>query len=316
MYVSYEEIKKQKLKMGAKSERKDMNYNVFISTVKTSIEERLNEEISVRVCSARKNNGVEKIGLAFQKSVERLSPTIYMEEYYKQFEEGEAIEHIVDKVLLLYSEIRYPEGVDIQKLDSYDEIEDIIAYKLINYEKNKKLLEEIPHQKYLDFAIVYYLLLEAGEVGSATMLIRNAHLEMWNVSKEKIFEQAAHNTPLLLEPECCDIETVLEEFGLKGEKSSNPKLYVLTNQSRSFGAAAILYDGLLKKVEEMLGESYYILPSSVHEVIILPFSMSSERKDLELMVREINEEHVEEEEILSNRIFFYDTKKEPSLKMV
>ncbi|MGL6202312.1 MAG: DUF5688 family protein [Lachnospiraceae bacterium] len=300
-----------------------MNFNIFISTVKKEIERRMSGEVTLRVCKAIKNNGVEKTGLAFQKEEERLSPTIYMEEYYQQFEDGMAMEEVIVSILNLYHEIRYTPDWDAAGIESFEQIKSLIAYRLIGREKNLELLEEVPHRDYLDMAVVYYLLLEVGSHGSATMMIRNEHLEMWQVTQEEIFRYAAENTARLLPAEFKSMETVLKELELQDQveeaaecETEEGSMYVLSNEIRSFGASVILYDQMLQNLADKIKESFYVLPSSVHEVIIVPESKSMESVELEAMVTEINETQVEDEEILSNRVYFYDKEKEPELKIV
>ena len=299
-----------------------MNFNIFISTVKNEIERRMNGEVTLRVCKAIKNNGVEKTGLAFQKEEERLSPTIYMEEYYQQFEEGMTMEEVIVSILNLYREIRYTPEWGEMGIELFEQIKELIAYRLIGREKNRELLEEVPHRDYLDMAIVFYLLLEVGSHGSATMLIRNEHVEMWQVSSEKIFSYAAENTVRLLPAEFKSMEAILKELETQDQVEeiidyeAKGGMYVLSNEIRSYGASVILYDQMLQNLADKIKESYYVLPSSVHEVIIVPASKSMESIELEAMVTEINETQVEDEEVLSNRVYFYDKEKEPELKIV
>ena len=300
-----------------------MNYNIFISTVKQELEKRMKGEVTLRVCSTVKNNGVEKSGLAFQIEAERLSPTIYMEEYYQQFESGVPMEEVITNIYNLYGEIRYTPDWNDGGIEKFEHIKDMIAYRLIGREKNEKLLAEVPYRDYLDLAVVFYLLLEVGRRGSATMLIRNEHLEMWEVLPEDLYRSAIENTARLLPAEFKSMEAVLEELDIEEpvkeiaeNEAAGTNMYVLSNQIRSFGAAAILYDHILEALADTIKESYYVLPSSVHEVIIVPESGSMASIELEAMVTEINETQVDDEEILSNRIYFYDIKKEPELKIV
>ena len=85
-------------------------------------------------------------------------------------------------------------------------------------------------------------------------------------------------------------------------------MYVLSNNQRNYGAVSILYEGLLKDIGERLQEDYYVLPSSVHEVIIVPESNSPGQEELEHMIVEINETQVEPEEVLSDRAYYYSRK--------
>lgn len=300
-----------------------MNYDVFVSTVKREVERRMEKNITLKVCHAVKNNNTKKTGLAFLMDEQALSPTIYLEEYFELFESGEELGHVVERVITLFQEIQYGPSWSGEDISNYSAIKDLIACRLVNADKNADLLEEVPHQPYLDLAIVYYLLLEVSRHGTATMLIRREHLVMWEIDEELLAEQASLNMPRLLPVELKGIEMVISELAAEEQELLPPeyeqtedKMYVLSNEIRSFGASAILYPGQLEAVAALLGEAYYVLPSSIHEVIIVPESGSMPTVQMEAMVTEINQTQVDEEEVLSNRVYYYDNKKEPQLKLV
>ena len=87
-------------------------------------------------------------------------------------------------------------------------------------------------------------------------------------------------------------------------------MWVLTNKERVFGASALLYDNQLEKVAEKIKEDFYILPSSIHEVIIVPKKYGAPKDYMVKMVREINGENLDMEERLADNVYFYsiDTK--------
>ena len=87
-------------------------------------------------------------------------------------------------------------------------------------------------------------------------------------------------------------------------------MYVLTNKQKMFGAGVIFYPGILELIESILGDHFYILPSSVHECILVPDQGQYSRIELKRMVKEVNDSQVEDEEILSYEIYYYDCKKE------
>ena len=82
-------------------------------------------------------------------------------------------------------------------------------------------------------------------------------------------------------------------------------MYVLTNSTGSLGAAALFYPDVKEKAAELMGSDYYILPSSVHEVILVPDNPSIDAKDLCKMVKEANRTVVEEKDILSDNVYHY-----------
>ena len=155
---------------------------------------------------------------------------------------------------------------------------------------------------------------EINNNGTASMMIRNEHLEMWGVTPNDIYKKAKENTWRLLPSEFHCMKLLLEEYVSDNNYPGGDVLYVLTNKIRSFGAAVILYEGCLEMIAEFLEDNYYVLPSSIHEVIIVS------EKDapwggvgLSEMVAEINMTQVDAEEVLSDSAYFYDREKKKLL---
>lgn len=286
-----------------------MTYYQFIEAVETKVKEVVDTEVTVGVHTAEKMNGVTKKGIILSKEGVNVSPTIYLEEYFGQYQHGKSVEQIVHDILNLYREVRCEKSWDVDKIQTFSLIENKIVYRVIHYEKNRELLENLPYVRFLDLAITFCVLLEVTEHGTATMMVRNEHLEMWNVSKEVLYENACRNTEKLLPYSFQTMNAVVEELTGMPVYEEDDVLYVLTNCIRSFGAATMLYKDRLRRIGEYLRENYYILPSSIHEVIIVPESVAPFRGVLNRMVEEINETQLEEEEILSDHAYYYDCKK-------
>lgn len=290
-----------------------MNYQQFIEEVERRVKEKIkgNETITVYIHTAVKNNGKERKGITVSEKGIHISPTIYLEEYFQQFQEGKPIEKIVEKILQLCEEVKCSHPCEESLLQNYEELKGKFACKLIHRGKNEKLLNDIPYVPWMDLAIVVFVLLEVSPYGTATVLVRKEHLEIWGLTEAQLFDEAKKNTPILLPYQFCPMRKLLREicpYAVDEGEEEEESLYVLSNKLRSFGAASMLYEGILEKVGQKLGENYYILPSSIHEVIVVPESKSPVKQDLEEMVREINETQVEEEEVLSDRVYYFSRK--------
>lgn len=290
-----------------------MNYQQFIEEVERRVKEKIkgNETITVYIHTAVKNNGKERKGITVSEKGIHISPTIYLEEYFQQFQEGKPIEKIVEKILQLYEEVKCSHPCEESLLQNYEELKGKFACKLIHRGKNEKLLNDIPYVPWMDLAIVVFVLLEVSPYGTATVLVRKEYLEIWGLTEAQLFDEAKKNTPILLPYQFCPMRKLLREicpYAVDEGEEEEESLYVLSNKLRSFGAASMLYEGILEKVGQKLGENYYILPSSIHEVIVVPESKSPVKQDLEEMVREINETQVEEEEVLSDRVYYFSRK--------
>ena len=291
-----------------------MTYYQFIQAVESKMREVVNDDMMLSVYTAEKNNGVKRQGITIAQKGINISPTIYLEEYYEKYLNGCSIEGVAKDVLRLYHEVRLQKSWDEEKISSYKEIESKIVYRLVNLEANSNLLKEIPYVAYLDLAVIFYVMLEINEHGTACMLIRNEHLEMWEVTANDIYNKAKENTWKLLPSEFHTMRAMMEEYNKKGSYVGMDILHVLTNKIRSFGAATILYEGVLEMVGDFLEDNYYVLPSSVHEVIIVSETEAPwGGAGLSEMVKEINHTQVDEEDILSDTAFYYDREKKKLL---
>ncbi|MGF0031976.1 DUF5688 family protein [Bariatricus sp. SGI.154] len=286
-----------------------MNYYQFIHAVEVKVKEGVEDNITVYIQTSVKNNGTRRLGITLAERGINISPTIYLEEYYQQFQQGNSVDDIAGDILRLYREIRFQRSWEGEFIRDYQKIEGKIVYHLVNREANKELLKEVPYEEYLDLAIIFYVLLEVNSYGMASMLIRDEHLKMWGVTDKEIYQRACQNTWRVLPYEFETMHAVIEELTGDEEPEEKDVLYILSNRIRSYGAAAILYENRLEGIGDYLKENYYVLPSSVHEMIIVPESEAPGKEELCCLVTEINETQVDEEEVLSNQVYYYDRKK-------
>lgn len=300
-----------------------MNYKLFLENVKKEVAGRSGKDAHVVLNHIIKNNGRELDGIAIMEKSSHIAPTIYLNGYYEQYMSGRSIESVADEVVSLH--IKNRDGIRLcsEYFESYGKLRKVIVYKLINYEKNKKLLSDVPHKRILDLAVVFYCLIDQSGGVSATALIHREHIKKWGITEETLYNDALKNTPVLLKSsitpmssllheiarECGDdrASRVVDEMECEGD-TCGESLYVLTNSSRVNGAACILYDNLLGSFAEVIHADLYILPSSVHEVILLPKLNSFDKSDLLNMVREVNEQGVAEDEVLSDNVYEYNRK--------
>ena len=286
-----------------------MSYLEFVEVVCGQCNSLLKTSVKASIHQTLKNNNTDRIGILLTDESTNIHPTIYLEEFYQQYLDGRDIFDIAHNITNIYSEIRFEETWDTEQILNFEYAKDKIVFKLIHYEKNQRLLEDIPHLKYLDLAIVFYLLLDRTEKGTASVLITNDMLKHWEQSLLKIHCYATTNTPRLLTAELMPMnDVILELLGdndVEYEPDEENDMYILSNEQRHFGAACILYASVLEDIGKILDDDYYILPSSIHEVIILSAKYTSSQKDLDEMISEINNTQVSEEEILADHAYYY-----------
>lgn len=290
-------------------ERSFMNYQQFVVVVKEKVAQLLGNDLCVQMHTSLKNNGKERVGLTITDKQINISPTIYLEEFYQHFLRGMTIQSIIESLLDVYREVKFEHNWQVHTVKDFEIMRSKIVYKLIHAEKNENLLKTMPYIAYLDFAIVFYILFEVDDSGTATIPITHELVQLWNVSFDDIQKNAFHNAPTLLPASFKSMQLVIDELmgtSCNGEECVEDLMFVLTNSLRSFGAACILYDGMLEKIGEEIGENYYLLPSSIHEMIIVPESNSPSREHLNEMITEVNQTQLNEEEVLADRVYYYN----------
>lgn len=268
-----------------------------------------------------KNNKVVLEGIYLENPPGCVSPTFYVEDLYCEYCRGYDVEGIADRVLHSYQNIDVSLKDRISFYTDYECVKEKVSYMLVNYDENEDMLQDMPHRKFLDLAIIYYCKVEASPVICGNIKVRNEHLKLWGVTEAELYERAEVNTQKLLPVYVADMKKALKDIvssasceGIEevadiheNAVSEAPGLYVMTNGDGYYGAAAILYNSALKNFAGKMNKDLYIIPSSIHEVLLLPADCRDDEfvKSMQDMVFEVNTMHVTKEERLSYNIYYY-----------
>lgn len=299
-----------------------MTYELFKETLITELQGHFPPDTTITVHSFVRNNHVCVDGLTILESGFNIAPTIYIEDYYSSFKKGITFSTILKQILESYYQCRPTENINSSFFSDFENIKQHIVYKLVHYDRNQELLSQIPHIPFLDLAIVFYCLVAADSSGTATILIRNEHLALWSTTQENIYQIAKENTPFLLpyqfEPMSSILTELISSDFTDTETEEFPDIspfpiYVLTNQSRFLGAACLLYDNLMKELSSRLNADLFIIPSSIHEVLIIPSTSHMEYEEFNNMIQEVNSSQLIPEEILSDHVYYYSRETEEIL---
>lgn len=286
-----------------------MEINEFAQKVRRAVERELGEKYRIELKKVQKNNGVMLHGLLILSAERNVVPTIYLETFHAAYEDGVTFGDVLDRILAIHREETPAGNIDMDFFGSFDRVRDRICYRLIRKQHNEELLRDIPYVDFLDLAICFYYAYSGRTLGEGTILIHDSHMEQWNVKVKDLMRHAAENTPRLFPGILMPMREVLEEmleFHEECRTEEEIPLNVLTNSKRSHGASCILYPGLLERIAERNGKNFYIIPSSIHEVLILEETGAEEPAEMRDMIREVNREHVATEEVLSDNLYYYD----------
>lgn len=287
-----------------------MTYPEFREAILHALEEILPQGISVKPLETEKLNSCLRYGICFTKEEVPYSPTIYLEPFYRAFQKGRDIAALARELLRCYEEDTGEVPPGILNIQQYESAKENVFAKLIHIKENVRLLEEVPHITFLDFAIVAYFEIDSGEMFKGTVLLKHQHTKDWNITEEKLLQWALQNTYDKKGVLFRNMAQVLERYLSKEDEEIYSRaqngMYVLTNDTKYLGAVLVYFPEVLHRIWEVLKESYFLLPASVHEWIIVPGSEIEDSGFLRCIVRDINDTELLKEEVLSDEIYFYD----------
>lgn len=201
------------------------------------------------------------------------------------------------------------------EIGSYEDIQDSLRVRLMDMKSNKETLENAVYEPVgCGYALVAYMELpeEIAEGGIAN--VPKGLAEASGFSARRIMMDARLGSQAMDFPKLCALQDVIFGFGTGeapqnllagGEIPEGPSLLVLTTEGGVLGAAALYYPQMQSRIGEIVGGDYYVLPSSVHEVLIMPDDGHTSAKELAEMVKQINETEVRPEERLGNKVLHY-----------
>lgn len=293
-----------------------MEIKEFVQKVQKAVQKRVGEGFQVKIHEVQKNNNTVFQGLLIMSEQQNVSPTIYLNSFWEAYREGVTFSVIIEHIMRVYHQDTPKQNVDMSFFKEYDKVKGRICYKLISLERNAELLLKIPYFKFLDLAICFYYAYQGEELGEGSILIHNNHMEMWQVTRADLLEAARQNTPALFPCEIESMENTLRQIlgiGLAEENQTDEiniqramAMQVVSNQNKVYGASCILYPEVLEKVARRVGQNLYIIPSSVHEMLLLPDDGSDDGEYLQKLIGEVNATQVEPEAVLSDQLYYYD----------
>ena len=303
-----------------------MEYGEFITYIKEQVKEILGKEEEVKVTLEHvvKNNDMEYDGLVIMENNCNISPTIYLESFYEDYRNGADISDIILNIIEAYRTNKEKIDIDASDICDFDKVRDKIVFKLINRKLNEKHLTDLAHKPFLDLEVVYYVVLKEYESYNLTLTVRKSYLEMWKIDEDELYDIAYVNTRRLLGVSINRITDVINELLKKGSQweesreditmmndcSADMPMFVFTNNNRNFGAAVLLYKDVFRAFAKEQKKGLYIIPSSVHELIVIPKNREYSKKVLTDMVKNVNTSEVHPSEVLSDNVYEYSYRKD------
>lgn len=296
-----------------------MDYNHFVSEVQRQIGRYLPEAYQDAEASVQqvKDNGIGHMALMLHRPEEAISPQIYLDDAFEQYQDGMAMEEILEELAGRYLQGRTVELQEAAELASdFDKAQEFLHLQLINKEYNREILQDAPHRNLenTDLTAVLRIQKPMGEEGEAVILVTNQMLSHWNKTMDELYPAALENT-MAKKPARIDslMNIALGMFSdpCPGNEVENYKMepyerYVLGNPTGLNGATVLLYPGILEQLAQGVDKNLFILPSSKHEVILMQDTGEVNAKELQAMVMSVNRMDVPQEDWLSDEVYYYD----------
>ena len=281
-----------------------LTYNEFKELVKRELEQKLGEEYKVFEERMVKNNDIALDALTALRKDSNMSPVIYPQEWYEKYQEGFCLaEMLEDMVDLLCAHC--PIDVSVLEKD-FAHLSENITMALVKKEWNKTKLKDLVTRDFLDLAIIFKVELQSETHLRGTCNITKKMLELWGITEETLIQTAWLN----LKQERVVLKDVFAVITKDDEEifelEDDGRLYVLTNENMTYGAVMMLRKDILGTYADTVGRNLYILPSSLHESLLLVDDGTHNAKELQAMVKDINANHVEPKEVLSDSVYYYD----------
>lgn len=285
-----------------------MNKETMQQLILEALTRKLGDGYQISIQKVLKTN-VKLDGLTILQDGKNITPTIYLDSFYEDLENGISLDDVVNDILRTYSQawIR-PRHFDVTYIQDFEKVKDNLYVELINRHSNEELLQDVPHTQFLDdFAVIVRCSVEMATEGTASFLVHNNHLSMWQVEQEYLISHAIQNTRELfgvkLTPMESFIKQICPEMAMCDSFPKSP-LWVMTNSRTQAGAATALFDDVLRDFAREYG-NFYVIFSSVHEVLLVLTPDNSDIDSITRMNQEVNSTEVAEEEILGTKAYYY-----------
>ena len=304
-----------------------MTKKEFYNNVVEGIRAKLGDEYMVDVREVIKVN-LTLDGLTIHHDSENITPTIYLNSYKEHFDSGRPLEDIIQEIISVYQSHRNPEHIMVHDFYDFDKLKDKIIIKVIGTDKNERLLKNIPHliMGDLGLAVIPYVMLQSDEQGNMGFQIQHNHLKVWDKTLTEIIELATANTNRMYNFVVKNMNEILfESFGMDvlgcntdiELQNFDNQMYVLTDSgNKTLGASQLYLKDKIKEFADICECSLYILPSSIHELILIREDFAGICvQELKQMVQSVNATEVSDEDFLSDNLYFYNKETEEISKL-
>ena len=289
-----------------------MDFNEFQNQILQEAKDRM-WGVQVEIRPVEKLQGECYTGLSIQPNDSPMAATLNLDTVYNQMvDQGKSFQEVADDLITHAADIIIDmPKIDVNDITNYEQMKNTLVVQVIPTDRNAEMLADIPHKNIEDMSLVYRMQIDQNENGTSSVLITNAMLENYGVTVDQLHQDAMDAAVINNPATFRSMQEVLSDLmGMPADlmpPMDGPQMYVASVENSLNGAGVIAYPDFMNQVAEQVGGDFFVLPSSVHEVLVIPDDGSIDRHDLESMVREVNASEVLPKDQLSDNVYHYDS---------
>lgn len=305
--------------VSAEKERKTMNYETFKQEFAEDIKEKLYErgydDVSISFNNVEKTNqNYEAMSVVPEGN--NVGVNFNIEDAFANYEHTDDYAGVLASATMVIADgLDRAPAIDVSALMDYENMKEKLSVEVISADANADLLANVPHDRMEDLAVVYRFVIESSEDGRASILVTNNLMDRMGVSHEQLRADALENSPEIRPVVIMGMNEVMKEmmgpevyevFGIPDD--AEEKMYVATVPDKNSGAGVIAYQDFMDQAAERVGGDFFVLPSSINEILLVPDNGDMTADALRDMVKDVNAKEVSPEERLSDNVYHYDSK--------
>ena len=292
-----------------------MDFKEFTARAEQDIRAALEDAspgTGVGINQVEKLQGESYTAITLTPAGTNIGMNLNLNQLYDNLQRGESYETVISTAVDQAKEhLANMPRFDVSELSSYETAKDLLFVDVVGTKVNAEMLSRVPHTDMEDISMVYRMQLEQLSDGAATVLVTNDLMNRMGITKEQLHADALANSERVRPASMKTMAEVLAKMmGMPPEMIPDdmpgPKLYVVTNEDGFHGAAAAFYPDFMDQAAKEFGSNFFILPSSVHEVLFVPDDGSLHVDELRDMVTSINASEVAPADRLTDNVYHYD----------
>lgn len=294
----------------------DKNYELFIGQLTNTIYETT--DIPLENIKFVKKDGGDLLNIIFAEHDDAYEVcSVHVEELYVAYQNGIRLNTIVDYIC---SDVLHAMSIYVydktKELMDYDTAKSRLFVRLINYDRNADILRDVVHKTLGDIVFTVYAIVDENEFGIVSTKVLKSMVKKWDKNEDDIFNEAIKNTYYLTPPRIYKWEGVLCDESYAGESFMNDEDIcdldksfsgnILSTTRKTNGAVAVFLPGVAERIAELLDSDFYMVFTSIHEVMIHSTGSGVDPKDLKLVLQDTLRKVTPSSDYLTEKIYKYN----------